>query len=207
MANPVGPFSLRRWIAFVSLGEALGFVAPGLAWFGAWKLGFPPLALAATVVAAGALEGLVLGWSQRHALRPAFDPGRDWITATSAAAALAWACGMAPNTAYDLGTAVPVAIALAAIGAPVILLSIGVAQAWVLGPFVSNPRRWAWINVLAWVLALPFSFLGPALVPNGSPDWVFGVAWAAAGVAMATTLAAVTGIGMRRLLDRATAPG
>ncbi len=189
------------------MGEALGFAAPGLAWFGAWKLGFPPLALAATVVAEGAVEGLVLGWSQRHALRPAFDPRAAWVVVTSAVAALAWTSGMAPNVAYDLGAPVAVAVALAVLGAPVILLSIGVAQSWILGRFVPKPRRWIWINILAWVLALPISFVGPALVPNGSPDWAFGLAWVAAGVVMAAALAAVTGEGMRRLLKSPTAPG
>lgn len=198
-------YSLRRWIAFVTAGEALGFVIPGSAWFAAWKLDFPPLALAATVVAAGAVEGLVLAFSQRHALRGVLDVGRPWIAATAFAAALAWACGMAPNTAYDLGAPAWLAAGLGIAGAPIILLSMGWAQFLVLRKSLARAHRWVWVNVLAWVLALPFSFLGPALVPNDSPDWAFAIAWGFAGIAMAAVLATVTGLGMRRLL--ATGPG
>jgi hypothetical protein len=122
-------------------------------------------------------------------------------------AAVAWTLGMAPNTAYDLGAPVWAAIALGIAGAPVILFSIGLSQAWVLARTVLRARRWVWINVAAWIAALPVSFIGPALVPDGSADWVFGAAWIVSGIVMAAVLAAVTGWGMRRLLTSPTTPG
>ena len=191
----------------VTAGEAGGFAIPGVAWFAGWQLDFAPIALAALVVAGGAGEGFVLGTSQRHALAHATDPGRSWVAATAAAAAFAWVLGMAPNTAYDLGAPAWTAVALGVAGAPFILISIGVAQAMVLRRFVRRARRWVWVNIGAWLAALPVSFIGPALVPNGSAAWVFGVAWVVSGVVMAAILAAVTGWGMRKLLAGATAPG
>lgn len=66
-----GRFSRGRWLAFVTLGEALGFLAPGLAWFAAWTLDLPALASAGVVVSAGAIEGAVLGFSQWRVARMA----------------------------------------------------------------------------------------------------------------------------------------
>ena len=52
-------FPMRVWNSLVLTGETVGFVVPGLAWFAAWKAGFPPLSVAAIVVPAGACEGAV----------------------------------------------------------------------------------------------------------------------------------------------------
>jgi len=203
-------FNKRRWIASVTAGEAFGFLVPGVAWFAAWKLGLPPLLLACVVVAAGGVEGAVLGWSQWRVLRE-WQPAVTvrWVGLTALAAALAWACGMAPNTIHDLGAPAWASIAAGIAGAPVLLLGIGVAQWSVLRGFV--PRAWRWVvaNVLAWVIALPPTFIGPALVPSDAPVVLDLAAWGASGVMMAAILAAITGEAIARLAREAgaRAPG
>lgn len=126
---------------------------------------------------------------------------------TAAAAAVAWACGMAPNTMYDLGAPAWASIVAGVAGAPVLLLSIGVAQWTVLRDFV--PRAWRWVvaNVLAWVVALPPTFVGPALVPRGAPIGLEVAVWGVSGLMMAAILAAVTGAAMARLAREAGATG
>lgn len=177
-----GRFSRRRWLALVTAGQALGFMAPGLTWFAAWKLDFPPLALVAVVVCAGAIEGAVLGWSQWRVLRewqPAITGA--WVRLTALAAAVAWACGMAPNTMYDLGAPAWASFAAGVAGAPVLLLSIGVAQWVVLREFVPPAWRWVAANVVAWFVALPPAFAGPALVPPGAPIALDLAVWVSRG--------------------------
>lgn len=205
-----GSFRLGRWILWVTAGEALGFLAPGLAWFAAWKLALPPLSPAVVVVGAGAVEGAVLGWSQWRVLRLwQSSITSAWVWRTALAAAAAWACGMAPNTLYDLGAPAWVSIAAGLAGAPVLLLSIGVAQWSVLRGFV--PRAWRWVaaNVLAWLIALPPTFIGPALVPADAPVALDLAVWGVSGIIMAVIVAAVTGRAMARFAREApaTAPG
>ncbi|MBE0608767.1 MAG: hypothetical protein IH609_05270 [Dehalococcoidia bacterium] len=196
-----GRFSRRRWLAYVTAGEALGFMVPGLTWFAAWKLGLPALPLAVVVVLAGAGEGAVLGWSQWRVLRdwqPAITA--TWVRLTTLAAAASWALGMAPSTAYDLGAPTWVAIAVGVAGAPFLLMTIGTAQWFVLREFVPRAWRWIAVNAAAWFIALPPTFIGPALVPADAPVALDLAVWGVSGLLMAALLAAVTGAAMARLV-------
>jgi hypothetical protein len=194
-----GRFSRRKWIAYVTAGEALGFMVPGFTWFAAWKFGLPALPLAGVVVVAGAGEGAVLGWSQWRVLRnwqPAITARWVWLTAL--AAALAWTLGMAPSTAYDLGAPTWVAIAVGVAGAPFLLVTIGTAQWVALREFVPRAWRWIAVNAAAWFIALPPTFIGPAMMPADAPVALDLAVWGVSGLLMAAVLAAVTGAAMAR---------
>lgn len=197
---PGRTFSVQRWIALVLPGETAGFVLPGLAWFAVWTANVPPLPAAAVVVLFGVGEGAVLGYAQWRALRswrPDFSS--RWIVATSLSAMLAWACGMAPSTASDLGAPGWLAMLLGFSLMPVLLLSMPVAQWRVLRAYV--PRAWRWVpwSLAAWLLALPPTFIGPMSIPDDSPAGVIAITWLASGLAMATILAFVTGKAMQHL--------
>lgn len=199
-----GRFSRQKWLAYVTAGEALGFMAPGLTWFTAWKLGLPALPLAVVVVVAGAGEGALLGWSQWRVLRgwqPAITA--RWVRLTALAAALSWALGMAPSTASDLGAPTWLAIAAGVAGAPFLLLTIGTAQWLVLRRFVPRAWRWITVNAAAWFVALPPTFIGPALVPSDAPVALDVAVWGVSGLLMAAILAGVTGTAMARLVREA----
>lgn len=201
MTPATGAIGHRTWFRCVALCEALGFLVPGAAWFTVWKIGLPPLPAAAVVVLSGAIEGAILGAGQWYALRrwnPAFS--RDWIRATAAGAMVAWACGMAPSTASAVGAPDWFAIVLGISLAPGLLVALPGLQALVLARYVSRTWRWVAWSTAAWALALPPTFIGPALLPADAPAAAIALTWVVAGVLMASILAVVTGIGISRIL-------
>lgn len=185
----------------MAAAEIVGLAIPGAAWAAAWSLRLHPLALYAVIVAAGAGEGFVLGSAQGSLLkRRVADIRAPWTAATAAGAAAAWAMGMAPTTLVDLGLPAWAAIVAGVVLAMPLLLSIGFAQWMVLRPR-TGPRSWRWVawNVVAWLAGLPATFISPALVPDGAPALAFALAFAAGGLVMAVTVAAVTGWAARRI--------
>lgn len=199
----------RRWVAFCTAGELLGF--GGIPVIGGITVvlltsgldtGTRALLLYAVAVVGGAGEGAVLGWFQLRvleALLPRLD-GQHWLLATASAAAAAWALGMLPSTLDDLfsiATWLQVAIWIPA--AVLILISIGAAQSMVLRGVVSNPGSWLVANVLGWLAGLPWTFLLPALLPESAPVAVWIATFAVAGVLMGLTVGLVTGLALLRL--------
>jgi hypothetical protein len=197
----------RRWVAGTTVGELLGFLIP-VAVVAAGADGAPgPLRLV-LVVLAGAGEGAVLGWAQGRVLRPLL-PGlstRAWTARTAAAAALAWAVGMAPSSlgaVFD-GWSPAVRVAVAVPAALVLLLSIGVAQWTVLRRVLPRSARWIGWTAAGWLAGLTV-FLGvaPPLWHAGQDVVLVASIGALAGVGMASTMAAVTGWGLVRMLRAA----
>lgn len=90
---------LPVWLAWVTVGETLGFLVPILTHLTASL--FVPDFIFPLLVGAGAVEGAVLGWAQAHVLRPRLPDlsGRRWIILTSLGAAAAWVIGMLPSAA------------------------------------------------------------------------------------------------------------
>lgn len=234
-ADPTGrgsTFDLGRWVAYVTLGESIGFLAPVLGFavsvlglglghhylvgvggpptiFSSMMLyGFAPWPRYVTMVLAGAVEGTCLGIAQSAALRR----GRvavsrvGWIVATASGAAVAWMIGMLPSTLADLG--VPLdwsgpGIAAVIAGGLLLLVTIPALQ-WIV-PHGAVERAWRWIplNMAAWLVGLVFTFLPSPFIDYSTPAAVLLVAYAAAGVAMAVTVATLTGLGLRRMLRAA----
>lgn len=201
----------RDWFVAMTTGEFLGFGIPALA--GAVGVQFfsdsagagARVALAVLMVAAGSLEGAVLGLAQALALRR-YLPGlsvRRWVGATSAAAALAWAIGMLPSTLGDPTTLPPVLLwtGVALLG-PLLLCSLGLAQWWVLRRHLAHAAAWVWISALAWLAGLAVVMLGMSLTqPGDSVGRLIAIA-AFSGLLMGATAAAVSGWGLARLLRR-----
>jgi len=195
----------RRWVVATTLGELAGFALPTAVWGAAATAGLGDRATALPVILAGAGEGAVLGFAQSRALRielPAVEP-RAWIGATAAAAALAWAIGMAPSTFHEELSAwpVPVLVGLGVVGGVTLLLSIGVAQALVLRHHVLHAGRWVAANAAGWLLGLPIVFVALAVAPEDPPVIRAAIA-VAAGAAMGFTVAVVTGRALVALLKR-----
>lgn len=201
-------FSRRSWFFLVLLGETVGFVVPGLAWFAVWKAVLPPPGAAAIVALSGAAEGAALGTAQWLALRNwRHDFSKNWISLTAAGAAVAWACGMTPSTAYDLGAPLWLTIVLGVSLSPVLLVSLPLAQWFVLRGYVASAWKWILWSIAAWGLALPPTFIGPALLPSDASNAEIAATWAICGLLMASIVAAVTGAAMSRLLQPAPATG
>lgn len=196
-----------RWCLLVTLGELAGFSVPAA--MGVWSSTMTTAAQLAVMVGAGAVEGAFLGAAQAVVLRralPGFRSG-TWVGATAAAAAGAWFLGMLPSSTTHLWSRWPVVLAAAAgaVAAVLLLASIGTAQAAVLPAGV--PRRWSWVGwtALGWCAGLvAFSAVAPPLWHEGQatgPRILVGLAGA---LAMAGVMAAVTGVGMVRLVARSS---
>jgi hypothetical protein len=194
----------RAWISSVTIAEFVGFSVPA-------AVGVATAANSAAValpalVAAGAVEGAMLGWGQVRVLRralPAISRAR-WIAATALAASFAYLIGMGPSTwASPVTHWPPVAVvATMSVLGIAVLFSIGTAQWLVLRAHVPNAAPWISITALAWFVGLAV-FLGFAM-----PLWHEGqsTAWGiavgiTAGFLMAATSSVVTAVGLRSLLQ------
>ncbi|MGZ4438398.1 MAG: hypothetical protein ACXVW6_12205 [Nocardioidaceae bacterium] len=194
-----------RWLVLVTAGELAGFCVPAAV--GAATTAAPAAVTLVLMVAAGSVEGAVLGTAQARVLTlvvPGLDPGR-WVRATAAGAAVAWLLGMLPSTAYPLWRDWPVApsLAVGTVLGTALLLSIGVAQATVLRRYVAGAASWVGWTALAWLAGL--GVLLSVAMPLWQPDQ--GVVLIAAigvlgGFAMALAMAAVTGVAVLRVGGR-----
>jgi len=188
------------WFRWVTLGETVGFCVPAVV--GTVTAGAPAAVTFPALLVAGAVEGAILGWAQAHVLRRALPSLRvsHWATATSAAAVLAYAIGLAPST-FDI-TALPqwTWFVLGATAGLCLLLSIGVAQWLILRRFIVRAFRWVWITAGAWLAGLAvFMLIATPLWHEGQSVGYGIIVGVVAGLAMAATVAAVTGLGLVRL--------
>ncbi|GAA0262328.1 hypothetical protein GCM10010492_74250 [Saccharothrix mutabilis subsp. mutabilis] len=188
---------VKRWFWWVTAGEAVGFAVPAVV----GALSTAPVAL----VLAGCVEGAVLGAAQAHVLRRVvrgFD-ARAWVVATVLGAGFTWSVAM---TAVALGERaarwpLPLLVAVAVVAGLPALVAIGFTQWLVLRRSVPRSAGWIWANGLAWAAALTVfaAFTTPLWRPGQATATVVLVG-AAGGVLMAATMAAVTGLALRRLV-------
>ncbi len=189
----------QSWFRWTTAGEFAGFLAPALA----GALTSSPQLL----VLAGVIEGAVLGAAQSVVLRRVdrtLQP-RHWIGATALAAGCAWAIAMlAVHSSKQLNT-LPLAaiVPLAAVAGTGVLLSLGIAQWFVLRGHFPNAHTWIWANALAWGAGLVVftAFTTPLWQPDQSPELI-ALIGALGGLLMAATMAAITGTALARLVRR-----
>jgi len=198
---------LGRWVGFTVLGESLGFLIPVTGFALAATLGLDGWAGWALLVVFGAGEGALLGVGQSIGLRgsSAAVPIGRWVAATAVAASLAWSIGMLPTTLSDLGVAIdwasPATWAVVAPAGLVLLATIPLLQ-WPVLARAGVPRAWRWVplNMGAWLVGLVFTFLPSPFVDEASPAALVFALFAIGGVLMASTVALLTGLGLRRML-------
>ena len=158
------------------------------------------------LVAAGAVEGALLGTGQALVLRsalPAISVTR-WVLATAGAAAVAYLLALLPSTTATVTAAWPapvLAVSAVALGL-LVLLTIGLAQWSELRRHVNPAAAWIGITALAWLLGLGL-FLAVAMPlwhPGQSVPVAVVLVGSFAGALMALVMAAVTGAGLVVLL-------
>jgi hypothetical protein len=183
----------HRWLLGVTTAEALGFLAPMLAGLFATRAEWSAPARAVAVIAAGALEGLVLGAAQAWAM-PVPVRRLRYAGWTALGAAVPWAIAMTLVAAAGaLPTATAVALAIVA------LASIGGAQWLELRRYTRHAWTWIAWTALAWTIALPASFAPGPFVDETTPLVAHVVLWGCGGLVMAFAMAVVTWQGVRRL--------
>ena len=179
-----------RWIAAVSVGEALGFAVAATVAIAVTVAGSALTAWVAyaVIVAGGAIEGLLLGLAQRWAAGTQ-QVGRAWVAATSGGAAVAWALGMLPSTlGVDLRT--PMGIAALVLGGVVLLASIPTAQWMALRR--PHTARWIPVTMGAWAVAILWTAAPSPIIDERTPVPLIALAYLCAGLLMAVTIAALT---------------
>ncbi len=201
-----GPRVLRRsWVVATTLGETVGFAFPALVAALAWDL--PPLLGVPLIVLAGVLEGLVLGAAQSVVLRREFlgFSRAAWTAVTAGGAGAAWLLAMTAVTSapawseWSPWLTAPLGIVLGS----ALLASIGFAQWTVLRHHVARSRTWVPVNAAAWAVGIgAFMIISTPLWHEGqSAAWVVAIGLLG-GVAMAVTVALVTGLWLARLVAR-----
>jgi hypothetical protein len=174
-----------QWVIANVAGEVLGLgLAGAVAAVMVLTIGEPETTLIAFVmagvmIAAGTLEGVIVGFAQWLVLRRRLRrlSRREWITATAIGALFAWAIGMAPSTLMALnrsaGSSPPpemsdtVKYALAAVMGAALGTILGIPQWRALRRYVSGASLWVWGNTAAWAVGMPVVFIGAGASPAG----------------------------------------
>jgi hypothetical protein len=200
---------LFAWLAWTTLGETVGFCVPAAV--ATLTANSPATVSLPSLLLAGAVEGAFLGGAQAHVLRRALPdlPAWRWVAVTSAAATAAWLIGLVPSTLGRVLVGWPVVVraGIFVVGGMALLLSIGTAQWTVLRHHVPRAGRWIGVTAVGWLAGLTaFMLVAPPLWREGQPAALTGAIGVLAGLVMAATVAAVTGLGLERLLT-AQAPG
>ena len=181
-----------RWLVAVTLGEGLGFFVPVLVGVATAQAGLAQLPQSVLVVAAGVVEGLCLGLGQAIAMPIRVNRAR-YAGLTGLGAGLAWAAAMSvQGLASATDAPIPVVVAAGVVAATIGLTALGGAQWLVLRRHGVSARRWMGWTALAWILALPLSFLPSPLVGASTPAITSLVLWACSGLMMAHVMARVT---------------
>lgn len=201
-----GRLLARAWFWTVTVAEFAGFAVPAVV--GALTVDAAAPVTVAALLAAGAVEGSLLGWGQATVLHraltgPPASLRRQWILATAGAAMLAYAIGLAPSSYARSMTSWPpvLQIAAAAVLGAALLGSIGTAQWLILRRHVARAARWIPATAVAWTVGLGafLAFTMPLWQP-GQPVGLTVAIGIAGGLIMAATTSAITGYALRRLL-------
>lgn len=185
----------RRWVTRVTAGEVLGFTAPAVV--GAALVTAPAAVEVSALVAAGLVEGALLGAAQASVLRRSLPVLRTgwFVMATALAAATAYAVAMVPVVLGDdvASLPVPVQVAGGAVLGAVLLSTIGTAQWLVLRRAVPGSVFWIPATAAAWAVGLG------AFLAVSTPLWQPGRSYALtvaigvlAALVMAVTVAVLT---------------
>ncbi|MCM4084661.1 hypothetical protein [Paractinoplanes hotanensis] len=192
-----------RWFATVTAGEFAGFAVPAVA--GALTAQAPVAAAFVAILAAGAVEGTMLGLAQATVLRYVLPriAMRRWVAATAVGAVLAYAIGMLPSALAGHWADLPAAVVIIAglILGSALLASIGTAQWLVLRTVLPRSASWIATTAGAWLAGLGvfLGFATPLWQPGQSITSVV-VIGAAGGLLMAAVTSAITGASLGRLL-------
>ena len=189
----------RRWVGWTVAGEAAGFAVAATVGALVATQNLPPAPEFALFVAAGSVEGALLGGGQAIAMTRLQLPTRvlrRWPVVTSLAAAVAWSIGLLlfSGAVIPMRWSSPVTWLVAAVLGSALLLSIPTAQYLLLRSALPSAGRWIWVNVLAWLLGICWTFAPSPLVDASTPLTSLIGVYVLSGVLMAVTVALITGL-------------
>ena len=207
-----------RWALANIVGEVLGLGLAGvIAIVMVLTIGEPESALVAllmagVMIAAGTLEGVIVGFAQWLVLRRSLRrlSRREWIMATAIGAFAAWAIGMAPSTLMALdqsaGSSPPpeisdaVKYALASVMGAALGMILGAPQCLVLRRYASGASLWVWANAAAWAVGMPVVFVGAGASPVGASALSVALTVVVTIAAAGASVGAIHGVALLWLL-------
>jgi hypothetical protein len=207
-----------QWVIANVAGEVLGLGLVGaVATVMVLAIGEPEttlvvLMMAGVMIAAGALEGIIVGFAQWLVLRRRLNrlSRREWVTATAIGAFVAWAIGMTPSTLMALdqsaGSSPPpemsdaVRYALAAVMGAALGTVLGAPQWHALRRYVSGAPLWIWANAAAWAVGMPVVFIGAGAAPASSSALSVALTVIATIAAAGASVGAIHGVALLWLL-------
>ena len=160
-------------------------------------MGLPRVPEFAVILAAGSIEGALLGSGQAVALTRLQLPRdvlRRWPVVTSVAAALAWSIGLLPSSIPHIPWSSLATWLIAVVPGAALLLSIPVAQYLLLRSAIPTAGRWIWVNFLAWLVGICWTFAPSPLVNASTPLPVVARHLMPSLALMAITVAVITGL-------------
>ncbi|TXN28086.1 hypothetical protein [Lacisediminihabitans profunda] len=197
----------RRWILFVTVGEAVGFLVPAATGtltaspsLERWQV---PL-----LILAGIVEGALLGAAQALAARRFRRPPPlwGWIGTTALGAAIAWSCGLGISAIAQSAAPVAAVIVAAVVLGLTGLVAMPTLQYLTIRRTIPRSALWIPVNAGAWAVGIGWTFLPSPFIDETTPMQGLIVAYALAGLFMATTVAALTAPLARRLFATIEAP-
>lgn len=212
-----------RWIFANTVGEliGLGLVAIAAAVFVfyiAESLGpSSPYAEAFLMIAAGAFEGVVVGYFQANVLHDKLHSlmRRSWVMATTVGAIIAWTLGAVPSLVMSLRSpeagsqaAEPnefTVFLLATMMGGVLGVVLAIPQWFVLRKYVQHALWWVPANALAWAVGMPQLFAGPSVIGEGFAAWQIAFVIFASIVSAGASVGAIHGLFLIWLLQKSEA--
>jgi hypothetical protein len=170
------------------------------------------LMMAWVMIAAGTLEGVIVGFAQWLVLRRRLRrmSRREWIMATAIGAFTAWVIGMTPSTLMALnqsaGSSPPseisdaVKYALATVMGAALGMILGAPQCRVLRRYASGASLWMWANAAAWAVGMPLVFVGAGLSPVGASALSVAMTVVGTIAAAGASVGAIHGVALLWLL-------
>ena len=198
----------------LGLGLAAAVATAMVLTIGEPETGLVALTMAGVMIAAGALEGVIVGFAQWFVLRRRlYRMGRrEWVTATAIGAFLAWAIGMGPSTLMALnqnaGSSPPpeisdaVKYALASVMGVALGTILGAPQWRALRRHTSGASLWVWANAAAWAVGMPVVFIGAGTSPVGASALSIALKVVMTIAAAGASVGAINGVALLWLLRR-----
>lgn len=151
------------------------------------------------MIAAGACEGVLLGFVQAIGFGPSVVPRSSWVAATSVGAAVAWSIGMLASTigSADFGSPSPLTLIL--ISAVVLLVSIPTLQWFVLRRVIKRASWWIPVNAGAWAAGILWTLPPSPFIDENTAFPALLGSYFLAGMLMEATVAALTGFAAQRI--------
>jgi hypothetical protein len=207
-----------QWTLANVAGEVLGLGLAGVVAIvmvlttGEPETAFVTLMMAGVIIAAGTLEGVIVGFAQWLVLHRRLRrmSRREWITATAIGAFAAWVIGMAPSTLMALnqsaGSSPPpeisdaVKYALAAVMGAVLGMILGAPQWRALRRHAPGASLWVWANAAAWAVGMPVVFIGAGASPIGASALSVALTVVVTVAAAGASVGAIHGVALLWLL-------